>query len=177
LAERNTIERVKARQGLLSKVQNLFLFGYATKEDLRELDKKMRDDQYRALCDIHHTWEQIYRSILEAGIKISNQDLKRVLLVLDRVMANIRRADYGYAGLWDRKGQINENELARIFNFDRTVSIDIENMTETVRSISRNIDEENWIKTRTDIKQVKQLLYALEVKWNERENLFRPLEV
>jgi hypothetical protein len=91
-------------------------------------------------------------------------------------MAKIRRADYGYAGLWDRKGQINENEIARVFNFDKTLSLDIAVMEEAVQKTSQDVDDENWTEAREDLKHVKKLLYDLEDKWNERENLFRPLD-
>jgi hypothetical protein len=90
-------------------------------------------------------------------------------------MAKIRRANYGYAGLWDRKGQINENELARVFNFDKTLSQDIAGMDEAVQKTRQNVDDENWTDAREDLKQVKKLLYDVEDKWSERENLFRPL--
>ena len=175
MAERDIIERVKERQGLLSKIQNFFLRGYATKEDLRELDKQLRDTQYHTLRELRHTWEEIYLNVLDAEVKVSNRDLKRVLQVLDRVMGKIHRADYGYAGLWDRKGQINENELARVFNFDKTLGENVASMDEAVQKTSRDVDDENWTEARKDVKHVKKLLYALEDKWNERENLFRPL--
>ena len=176
MTEHDTIERVKSKQGLLDKIQNFFLGGFATKEDLRELDKQLRDTQYDTLRDMRHTWEDVYLNVLEAGVSGSKRDLKQVLQVLDRVMAKIRRADYVYAGLWNRKGQINENELARVFNFDKTVNEDIARMEAAVQKTSLEIDEENWTDVRKNIKHVKTLLYELEDKWNERENLFRPLE-
>ena len=36
MAEHDTIKTVKSQQGLLDKIQNFFLGGFATKEDLRE---------------------------------------------------------------------------------------------------------------------------------------------
>ena len=175
MAEHDTIKTVKSQQGLLDKIQNFFLRGFATKEDLRELDKKMRDTQYQTLSEMRHTWEEIYLNVLDANVKVSKRDLKRVLQKLDRVMAKIRRADYGYAGLWNRKGQINENELARVFNFDKTITEDIAIMETAVQKTNQVVEDENWTETREDIKHVKKLIYKLEDKWNERENLFRPL--
>jgi len=175
LAEGNTIEKVKSQQGLLDKIQNFFLGGFATKEDLRELDKKMRDTQYQTLNDLRYTWADIYLNVLDANVRVSKRDLKRVLTKLDRVMAKIRRADYGYAGLWNRKGQINENELARVFNFDKTITDDIAIIENAIQKINQIVEEENWTEARKDIKQIKKLIYELEDKWNERENLFRPL--
>jgi hypothetical protein len=49
-------------------------------------------------------------------------------------------------------------------------------MEEAVLKVSQNVDDENWIESRSKIKDVKKLLYELEDKWNKRENLFRPLE-
>ena len=46
MEERETVEKVKGRQGVLSKIQNFFTLGYGTKEDLRELDRKLRDFYY-----------------------------------------------------------------------------------------------------------------------------------
>ena len=46
MAERETIEKVKEKQGILSKIQNFFTLGYGTKEDLRELNRKLRDNYY-----------------------------------------------------------------------------------------------------------------------------------
>ena len=177
MTEHSTIEKIKARQGLISKIQNFFLGGYATKEDLRELDKQQRDVQYSSLRDMRHTWEELYLTVLDTGVNVQNRDLKRILQVLDRVMAKIRRADYGYAGLWDRKGQINENELERVFNFDKTLSGDIAEMEAAVQTASEQVDDENWDEAREAVKQVKKLLYAIEDKWNERENLFRPVNI
>ncbi len=42
----STIDQVKDKQGIISKIQNFFTLGYGTKEDLRELDKKLRDNYY-----------------------------------------------------------------------------------------------------------------------------------
>ena len=52
--ESGTIERVKARQGLISKIQNVFLGRYAVKEDLRELDKMLQDSYHDDLREFRH---------------------------------------------------------------------------------------------------------------------------
>ncbi len=175
MTERDTIEQVKARQGIVSKLQNLLLGGFATKEDLRELDKQLRDAHYDALRDMRKTWETVYLTALEADAQLSQRDLKRVLQTLDRVMARIRRADYGYAGLWDRKGQINETELARVFNFDKDFSQDVAGLEAAVEKTQQDVEEEDWTAARMDLKQVVKLLRDVSDKWNERETLFRPL--
>jgi hypothetical protein len=152
MAERETIEKVKDKQGVLSEIQNFFTLGYGTKEDLRELDKKLRDLYYTDLRDLRHVWEDVYLGALDIGVAASKRDFKKVIQVLDRLMEMVRHADYGYAGLMDRKGHIREEELARVFNNDRT-----------------NVS--------ADTSKIKSLLLTFEDKWNEREKLFRPLKI
>lgn len=176
MAERETIEKVKEKQGILSKIQNFFTLGYGTKEDLRELDKKLRDNYYIVLKDIRHVWEDLYLDVLDAGYA-SNRDYKKVIQVLDRVTEKVRHADYGYAGLMDRKGHIREEELARVFNYDRDVSSDINSLKDTVNKIQMEAEAENWDVISEEVKNVKRLLLAFENKWDDRENHFRPLEI
>jgi hypothetical protein len=119
MSEKETIEKVKDKQGLLDKIQNVFGFGYATREDLRELDKKLRDFYYADFKGLRHRWEEIYLSALNAGT--ATGDFKKVIQIIDRVAEKVNRADYGYAGLFDRKGHIRESEIARVFNYDKAL--------------------------------------------------------
>jgi hypothetical protein len=176
MAERETIEKVKEKQGILSKIQNFFTLGYGTKEDLRELDKKLRDTYYADLRDMRHVWEDLYLDVLDAGYA-SNRDYKKVIQVLDRITEKVRHADYGYAGLMDRKGHIREEELARVFNYDRDVSGDINGLNAAVNKIQMEAEAENWDAIAEEVKKVKSLLLDFENKWDDRENQFRPLEI
>jgi hypothetical protein len=176
LSERDTIEKVKDKQGIFSKIQNFFTLGYGTKEDLRELDQKLRDIFYIDLRDMRHTWEDLYLAAMDAG-EANSRDYKKVIQVLDRVTEKIRHADYGYAGFFDRKGHIREEELARVFNFDRDFSGDLDALKEAVSKTEGEIDMENWEAVPAEVKNVKRLLLVFEDKWNEREKQFRPLEV
>jgi len=177
MAERETIEKVKDRQGVFSQIQNFFTLGYGTKEDLRELDKKLRDLYYTDLRDMRHVWEDVYLAALDAGLTASSRDFKKVIQVLDRVMEKVRHADYGYAGLMDRKGHIREKELARVFNYDRALSNDVESMKEAVNQSYSEAEAENWGNIPAEVKKIKGLLLAFEDKWLEREKQFRPLEI
>jgi hypothetical protein len=177
MSERETIERVKERQGLLDKIENVFGFGYATKEDLRELDKKLRDCYYADFTSLRHKWEQIYLTALNAGLKKAGDDFKKVIQVIDRVAEKIHRADYGYAGLMDRKGQIEENALAKVFNYDKVLSNDIQGLVNSVDELYNDSEAERWADAATKIRNVKSLILGFESKWDDREEEFRPLEV
>ncbi len=92
-------------------------------------------------------------------------------------MEKVRHADYGYAGLMDRKGHIREEELARVFNYDRALSSDVESMKEAVNKTYSEAEAENWTDVPVELKKIKGLLLGFENKWNEREKQFRPLEI
>ena len=124
MSEKDTIEKVKDKQGILAKIQNVVGLGYATKEDLRELDKKLRDLYYADFKSLRHRWEELYLAALNAGK--ATDDFKKVIQIMDRVGEKVNRADYGYAGLMDRKGHIRESEIARVFNYDKALNEDIQ---------------------------------------------------
>lgn len=177
MAERETIEKVKDKQGILSEIQNFFTLGYGTKEDLRELDKKLRDLYYADMRDLRHVWEDVYLGALDVGVAAAKRDFKKVIQVLDRLMEKVRHADYGYAGLMDRKGHIREEELARVFNGDKILSQDIEGIKAAIRKVQSDAEAERWSNVSADAKKIKSLLLAFEDDWNGREKQFRPLEI
>jgi 5-methylthioribose kinase len=177
LTEGDTLERVKSKQGILSKIQNFFTLGYGTKEDLRELDKKLRDTYYSDLRDARHVWEDVYLAAMEAGLTASSSDFKKIIQVLDRVMEKIRHANYGYAGLMDRKGHIREVELTRVFDYDRTLSNAVKNVKTAMNETYKQSEAEQWTDISSEVKRIKNLIRDLENSWRERENQFRPLEV
>lgn len=171
-----TIDKVKQKQGIISKIQDIFTLGYSTKEDLRELDKKLRDSYYADFKELRHKWEDIYLEALNAS-QPNTKDYKKVIQVMDRVAERINRADYGYAGLMDRKGHIRENELATVFDLDKALGQHIQAIEQTVEEIYRDTEAEKWNETPAKVKKTKNLLLDFESKWNGREKEFRPLEV
>lgn len=175
MAEKETIEKVKDKQGLIAKIQDVFTLGYATKEDLRELDKKLRDFYYADFKSMRHKWEELYLAALNAGK--ATDDFKKVIQVMDRVAEKVNRADYGYAGLLDRKGHIRENELARVFNYDKDVSADIQSIANAVEDLYDDSQAEKWSEAAAKAKNIKSLILGFESKWDGREKQFRPLEV
>ncbi len=170
-----TIDRVKQKQGIISKIQDIFTLGYSTKEDLRELDKKLRDNYYADFKSLRHKWEEIYLEALNTK-QPNGDDYKKVIQVMDRVAEKVNRADYGYAGLMDRKGRIRENELAKIFDYDKTLGDSIQNLEQVVEEVYRDAEAEKWNEAPTKVRRIKGLLLEFEAKWDGREKAFRPLE-
>jgi hypothetical protein len=175
MSEKETIEKVKDRQGLLAKIQNVFGLGYATKEDLRELDKKLRDLYYADFKSLRHRWEEIYLSALNAGK--ATDDFKKVIQAMDRVAEKVNRADYGYAGLMDRKGHIRETEIARVLNYDRALNDEVQGIVKAVEDFYNDTQAGNWADAASKARNIKSLILGFESKWDEREKQFRLMEV
>ena len=175
MSERETIEKVKNKQGILDKIQNFFTLGYVAKEDLRELDKKLRDLIYEDFRDIRHKWEDIYMDALNQNISTPGPKFKKIIQLLDRVMEKVRHADYGYAGLMDRKGHIREEELARVLNFDQALTKNVDHIKEIVTQTYNNAEDENWTTISAEIKNIKGLLMEFEDKLQRRKESFRPI--
>ena len=173
---KSTIDQVKDKQGIISKIQNFLTMGYGTKEDLRELDKKLRDLYYADFKAMRHRWEEISLEALQAKVR-NKDDYKKVIQVMDRVAEKINRADYGYAGLMDRKGHIREDALSKIFNYDKALGEQVQDLQKSIDEIYGLVEAENWTETQPRVRTVKLMLLDIEEKWNGREEEFRPLEV
>ena len=173
----DTLSKVTEKQGLLSKIQNFFTLGYATKEDLREQDKKLRELYYDDLFLISGLWHDILISVINGGYKDSNSDIKKITQVLGRLMEEVRHADYGYAGLMDRKGHIREIELTRVFDYDKSVGDDIERLAKLSKIAYDHAEVNNWSETKSSIKSAKEQLLIIDGLWHKRERQFRPLDV
>lgn len=171
-----TIERVKQKQGIISRIQDIFTLGYSTKEDLRELDKKLRDNYYADFKSLRHRWEEIYLAALNAR-QPNSDDYKKVMQVMDRVTGKVNRADYGYAGLMDRKGHIREDELAKVFDYDKALGTFIQGIDQQVTELGAIAEAEKWSEAPPRVRDMKNLLLDFESKWDCRETEFRPMEV
>ena len=171
----STIDKVKGNQGIFDKIQNFFTMGYGTKEDLRELDKKLRDNYYADFKGMRHKWEALYLEALNA--RQPGDDYKKVIQVMDRVAEKINRADYGYAGLMDRKGAIKENQLATVFNYDKAFGDQINGLDQSIDVVNALVEAEDWNVIPPKIREVKLKLLNIEKKWDGREQEFRPMEI
>ncbi|MGQ9680587.1 MAG: hypothetical protein ACUVV4_07480 [Candidatus Bathyarchaeia archaeon] len=172
-----TLERVKKRQGLFDKIQNFFTLGYGTREDLRGIDKQLRDYYWEDLLESRHRWEKIYLDVVESGQDAIVKDLKRIIQTLDRVSTMIQRGDYGYAGLFDRKGSIREAELEKIFDHDKSFGANLDKLKEVVDRMRSDVKMKSWDAVQKDVEEMAGILQAIEGDWRVRERLFRSLEV
>lgn len=171
------LEKVKKRQSIFDKIQNFFTFGYGAKEDLREIDKQLRDYYWHDLQEIRHRWEKIYLDVVESKRSEIVKGLKRIIQTLDRISSAIQRGDYGYAGLFDRKGSIREAELGRVLTHDKSFGETLDKLEEAIDKIQSDVKMKSWDIVQKDVENVDNILLTIETGLREREKLFRSLEV
>jgi len=171
----DTLSRIKDRQGIWGKIQNFFTLGYGTKEDLREVDKALRDNYYQTFKEMRYKWIEINLAALEAGQK--GDDFKKVVQVMDKLMEKVNRADYGYAGLFDRKGHIREEGLTKSLDFDKAFGADLADFETFVNEVFADYGAEDWMAAVAKAKKLRAKIVALDTKWNDREQVFRPIGV
>jgi len=173
MSEKNTIREVKAKQGLLSKIEDILFFGKGTREDLKEFDKQLREDYHNVLRGQRRDWENTYLQVLDAGQPLLNRRFKSVLLSYDRVMAQINRASYGYAPMFNRRGGIGQTELARAFGYDKQLGGQLTQLGETAKKATDAVEARDWTTASTAVAEVKAKLDDVESQWKEREKAFR----
>jgi hypothetical protein len=171
----DTLSRIKDRQGIWGKIQNFFTLGYGTKEDLREVDKALKDNYYQTFKEMRYKWIEINLAALEAGLK--GDDFKKVVQVMDRVMEKVHRADYGYAGLFDRKGSIREEGLTKSLDYDKEFGADLAAFEASVNEVFADYESEDWQAAMSKVKKLRSKIVALDTRWNDREKVFRPVGV
>jgi hypothetical protein len=77
----------------------------------------------------------------------------------------------------DRKGHIRENELAKVFDYDKALGGHIQGIDVAVDELYRDVEAEKWQDVPVKAKNIKLLVLDFEAKWDGREREFRPLEV
>jgi hypothetical protein len=177
LSEKETIEKIKSKQSLMSKIQDVLLFGKGTREDLKEFDMQLREDYYKEISDLRQRWEEIYLEILESQQPSLNRKFKAIIQTIDRVKAEVNRATYGYAPLFNRTGQIESNELARVFNYDKEFGEYLTRLRESEENVAKSVESKDWKAVFDGVDNTKVVLDDTERRWKEREEYFRSKEM
>lgn len=174
---KDVIDKVKSEQSLMSKIQDVLLFGKGTREDLKEFDMQLREDYFKELSNLRQRWEEIYLEILDSHQPSLNRRAKTVIQTLDRVKEQVNRATYGYAPLFSRTGQIESNELARVFDYDKEFSVYLGRLKESEESVAKSVESQDWKAVSDGVRNMKTVLDDTERRWKEREKYFRSKEV
>ena len=176
-SEKSTIDEVKSEQSLISKIQDVLLFGKGTREDLKEFDMQLREDYYKEISGLRQKLEEVYLELLDYKQPPLNRKFKTIIQTLDRIKAQVNRATYGYAPLFNRTGQIGSNELARVFNYDKEFGECLTRLRQSEDNVAKSVGEKDWKAVSDGVDNMKAVLIDTERRWKEREKFFRSKEV
>jgi hypothetical protein len=141
---------------------------YQDKESIRESDKKLREFIGSGLFEHMKTIERLKTGIARRGSLLFIKDLDDLTRKMDKISRSLRFASRGYAQVFDSDG-VDEKALQRLFDFDKSLKIDIDRVAPLVAKISEKADD-------LDPKLLKELDAALgeiENRIGERENLLK----
>jgi hypothetical protein len=93
-----SVEQKKAvRCGIFEDIEHFVTAGNGRKENLRILDKNLREKYYSELIELRHRWAKKHQGILDEEQSATGRECKAVIQTIDRMAAVVNRADYGYA--------------------------------------------------------------------------------
>ena len=168
------IFELENRGSLLDLIENIVLFNYARKENLRELDKTLRESYCNDLRDFRSQFNIIYESILNKELSGFFEYMRDILILFDRLIGKIEHSFYGYTPIFERKKKINVNELRIILNHDKDLNSNVEEIKLIIERVYEESENEDFEKVKNQIEELRKKMMVLEKKWNERERLFMP---
>lgn len=141
--------------------------GYREREIRRAADKIIRDYFVRKLQSVMEKVNKIKRELVEASYLEPLEGIDRISRRLERLTDSIRFADYGYTGFFDAI-KIKEEELDRVYEYDFSLTQDIDKIDSTVNLIISSLKGE-WSEK---LKELNDVLEELDGKFKERKNIF-----
>jgi hypothetical protein len=157
------------RKGIVSTVENFLTGGYSKKEDLRELDKALRERYFSEMNDLRHRWEKVYLEVLENDQNAIGKECKKIIQTIDRLSFAVNRADYGYAPLFDRADEIREPTLKRVLEYDKTLIINVEQLGKDIDAAEATLGQFDWPQLRTNIVTLRKDLSTFDEAWRMRK--------
>jgi len=157
------------RSGVIDDIENALTAGYGKKEDLRALDKAIRDRYYSELMTLRHRWEKVYLAILESGQSAIGRECKSIIQIIDRLAERVHRADYGYAPLFDRVKKVQEQSLQSVLEFDRGLAKNLTDLSQTMVNAEEALKTSSWPSFNVVIQILNENLKTFEENWDKRK--------
>jgi hypothetical protein len=133
-------DRVTGHQDLFTRILAKLpgFSGYIERQNRRQADKILRE----AIADrFQEQWQRIsglQRDLIRQGQLQYAGDLEAAALKLRQFIDRVRTASYGYAGFFDAI-KINEQELARVYQYDLALLTMNEEIGSAIDNVERSI--------------------------------------
>lgn len=113
--------------------------GYKAKELRREADKLLRETLAEELEGLGAVIDEVYADITGAKMTAVYGDMNTVAALMDKVIARIESADYGYAGFFDAV-KIREEALDEIYAFDKALFAEVDALSAKADELAAAVD-------------------------------------
>ena len=115
--------------------------GYIERQNRRAADKLMREtiaDRFQALWT---RTSELQTDLVNEGMIAYIDDMERAAIQLRTFIDKIRRASYGYSGVFDA-AKINEDELAQLYSFDQGFLLAAEEIGRALDNVEASLQDE-----------------------------------
>ena len=143
--------------------------GFAERAERREVDAIQREYMAKRLTQIKSNLQAVQEECLAEGNLAIMEPCDRVGNIIDKLVERIRHASRGYAGFFDTV-QVNEDDLARIYEFDLDLVNNIDSVNEGIQGLQAT-DNINGA-----LRAVRSSLEELNGKLDERERILKGVE-
>ncbi|MBQ7567833.1 hypothetical protein IJT17_03420 [bacterium] len=145
--------------------------GYAERAERREVDSIQREYLAKRLTQIKSVLQTVQEDCLAEGNLDAMEPCDRMGNKIDRLVERIRHASRGYAGFFDAV-KVNEEELARIYEFDLALVVNVNSIEEGVQGLNTAIGD-NFSGA---VRALRSSLDELDSKLDERDRVLKGVE-
>lgn len=144
--------------------------GYLSREQSRDADRLHREFLAKGTTALKAKVQDAQEELLRNGDMSQMSRLGDVGNRLDRLTERLRHASYGYAGLF-AQNQVNEAELARVYEFDLSLVNHLQYAEEALTALNAAINARENVGARAG--DLEKVLRDFDAKVDEREKLLK----
>lgn len=171
MSDKNTVYSDVKGQMRLSERIAAFLpgfRGYKEKELRRESDKLIRNHLVMKLSGAKTDLRAISQKLADRRYFDVLTDMDRLNAKIDRVVAKVNHATYGYTGLFDAV-KVKEEALDRMIQFDSNLIDEVTALTAEVDGFKADLSSGATSNLKSRIQTVTDKLESLEATFDKRE--------
>ena len=151
---------------ILSKVPGFS--GYIEREKRRDSDKLLREIVSNNLEEQWSRISALQREFISQGEIAYVDDLEAAAIKVRTLADRIKRASYGYAGLFDAV-KINEDELANMYAFDASLLDSVDDISRAVDNVEVSIGTDGLP---ASIRHLSSVAREMTETYNKRQEVF-----
>ncbi len=141
---------------------------YLEREELRDVDKLIRDELVKKMQELIDKINDVKRELVDSGRLAGLDLLDRSTHKLEKLRDSIRFASRGYSGVFDLE-QLNEQVLNRLIEFDQNLFEQINSLADKVKEVLSRPKSE----LKTTLRELDEEIDIFEEKLDQRDSYAR----